>query len=465
MSATSEWLGRRVLVVGAGRSGRAAAEVLASLGAAVTLTDLKPASALTLGGLSPRVRVVAGGYPVVSREEFDLLIVSPGVPLSEPPLAQARTEGLPVWSEIELAYRLSRQPVLAVTGTNGKTTTTALLGQMFRDAGRVTVVAGNIGLPLVGEVVKAPEEAVIVAEVSSFQLETTITFAPRVAVILNITPDHLDRHPDLESYREAKARIFRRQGPQDWTVLNFDDPLVRSLGAETPARVLYFSTRTELGEGAFLSGGWIVLARAGERVRLLPVSELSLLGRHNWENCLAAAAAAWAFGLPPEGVAHTLRTFPGVPHRLEPVAEVDGVAYYNDSKATNPDAAIKALEAFERPIILIAGGRNKGASFAELAEKMVGRVKHLILLGEAAPLIEAAARAAGLEEISRVPGLEAAVARARDVARPGEVVLLSPACASWDMFTNYEERGELFKRQVRALAGDGEVRAVAPAGT
>lgn len=465
MQASGEkWAGRRVLVVGAGKSGQAAARVLCSLGAAVTLTDLKPASVLSLDGLPDAVQLVAGRYPAVGPGAYDLVVTSPGVPFAEPPLAAARAAGIPVWSEIELAYRLARQPVIAITGTNGKTTTTALTGQMFRDAGQPVVVAGNIGVPLVAEVVKAPPEAVLVVEVSSFQLETVHTFAPKVAVILNITPDHLDRHGDLESYRAAKARIFAQQRPEDWTVLNFDDPLVRSLAARVPGRVLFFSTRHELGEGVFLTGGMIVLAKEGERLPLLPVAELSLRGRHNWENCLAATAAAWAAGLPASSLAHTLRTFPGVPHRLEPVAVIDGVLYVNDSKGTNPEATMRALEAFSEPIILIAGGRNKGASFAALAEMMRGRVKHLILLGEAAPLLEQAARAAGLQAIDRVPDLAAAVAKARALAAPGEVVLLSPACASWDMFANYEERGEVFKELVRRQAEGAAGGASAGAG-
>lgn len=453
MGGTGEkWSGRRVLVVGAGKSGQAAAKVLFSLGAEVTLTDLKPAASLNLDGLPPRVKVVAGRYPAVRPGGYDLVVTSPGVPLTEAPLQEAVAAGIPVWSEIELAYRLARQPMVAVTGTNGKTTTTALIGQMFRDAGHKAIVAGNIGVPLVAEVLDAAQEAVLVVEVSSFQLETVHTFAPKVAVILNITPDHLDRHGDLNSYRAAKARIFARQKPEDWAVLNFDDPLVRSLGAQVPGRVIYFSTRHELGEGVFIAGGMVILARSGECLPLLPVAELSLRGRHNWENCLAAMAAAWAFGLPATSLAHTLRTFPGVPHRLEPVATIDGVTYINDSKGTNPEATMRALEAFSEPIVLIAGGRNKGASFDALAEKMRGKVRHLILLGEAAPLLEEAAKAAGVGEISRVPDMAAAVARARAVASPGDVVLLSPACASWDMFTNYEERGEVFKDLVRRQA-------------
>lgn len=450
---SSDWSGKRVLVVGAGKSGLAAAKALAELGARVVITDIRPASAFPTIDLPFAVERVFGGYPPVIRGSFDLVVASPGVPLTEPPLAEARASGIPVWSEIELAYRLACQPMLAVTGTNGKTTTTALLGQMFKDAGLPVRVAGNIGVPLVSEVLAAPPEAVMVVEVSSFQLETVERFRPRVAVILNLTPDHLDRHGNMENYRAAKARIFRQQGPEDWVVLNFDDPLVRSMGVEAPSRVVYFSTRRELGEGVFISDGWVTLVREGSRVSLLPVSELALRGRHNWENCLAATAAAWAFGLPPERLGSTLRTFPGVPHRLEPVAVVNGVAYFNDSKATNPEAAIRALESFEEPVILIAGGRNKGASFEALAEKCRERVSHLILLGEAAGQLEEAARSAGLRNIYRVEDMAQAVRLAHQLALPGEVVLLSPACASWDMFTNYEERGEVFKSLVRQLVG------------
>lgn len=439
------WDRKRVLVVGAGRSGLAACRVLCSVGADVTLTDIQPEEKLAGKNIPSKVRLVAGYYPSVKEGEYDLVVTSPGVPSGSAPLTAAMRAGIPVWSEIELAWRLKPVTMAAITGTNGKTTTTALIGQMFRDAGMETVVAGNIGLPLVEEVVRRPEGVLFAVEVSSFQLETTSLFAPRVAVILNLTEDHLDRHGDMEGYASAKARIFAHQTGDDFTVLNFDDPLTRRMGALTPGRVVYFSCRHELGEGVFLSQGKVVILQEGRRTEILPVKELSLRGRHNWENCLAATAAAWVMGVPADTLAHTLSTFPGVPHRLESVGTVDGVLYVNDSKGTNPDATIRALESFEEKVILIAGGRNKGSAFTNLAGKMQERLKHLILLGEAAPDLEAAALAAGYRNLTRVAGLREAVDLARQIAVAGDVVLLSPACASWDQFANYEERGRLFK--------------------
>ncbi|MEW6458449.1 MAG: UDP-N-acetylmuramoyl-L-alanine--D-glutamate ligase [Bacillota bacterium] len=448
--------GKSVLVVGAGKSGQAAARFLTSLGVAVTLTDTKRLEDLELENLNG-VTLSLGFYPRVSPGRWDLIVVSPGVPLDVPPVAEGRRLGIPVIGELELAWRFTRSPVVAVTGTNGKTTTTALLGELFRQAGRRTLVAGNIGVPLITEVGNYGPQDIIVAEVSSFQLETTCDFRPRVALILNLTPDHLDRHGTMEAYIEAKAAIFANQQASDWTVLNFDDPRTRALASRTRAEVIFFSRRHKLERGVFIQDGQIMARTGGKEAAVCPVETLCIPGAHNVENALAATAAGWVLGIEPSVLGRALAAFKGVPHRLEVVGRVGGVEYVNDSKATNPDAAIRALDAYAGPVVLIAGGRNKGNDFTAFMEKAREKVRVLVIIGECAAEMAAAAARAGLGEVLRAKDLPGAVQLARDAARPGEVVLLSPACASWDMFRNYEERGDLFRSLVRELANE-EVR-------
>lgn len=444
--------GQKVLVVGAGLSGLSAAGFLAAKGARVTITDNRTREQLgpELNVLHDQgVQLVLGDYPDLGPGSFDLLIVSPGVPLTAHPVAAARGAGIPVLGELELAFRFARAPLVAVTGTNGKTTTTALLGEIFQAAGYRTLVGGNIGLPLVERVEQYGLDDLIVAEVSSFQLETVELFRPRVALITNLAPDHLDRHGTMEQYIAAKARIFARQGPGDDTVLNYDDPRVRALAGATRGRVIFFSSRHILSKGVFVRDGHIV-TRLGEQENIIAATTtLALPGPHNLENALGAVAAATLLGVSPATLAATLQSFAGVAHRLELVAEINGVKYINDSKGTNPEASMNALASFDQPIILLAGGRNKGNDFTSFARQVRERVRLLVVLGECAREMEAAARQAGCTAILRAPDFPAAVQMAHQNARPGEVVLLSPACASWDMFRNYEERGDLFRTIVR----------------
>ncbi len=446
--------GVRVLVVGMARSGMAAALTLAGQGAIVTACDIKDAKALP--GVTEKLKnagvdVITGGYPPVTGQ-FDLVIASPGVPATEQPFIEAVQSGIPVWSELELAHRFTRGEVVAVTGTNGKTTTTALMGEMFARAGVPVVVAGNIGTPLIGEVKNTTDCHVTVLEVSSFQLEWVEKFHPRVAVILNITPDHLDRHGSMENYAAAKAKIFQAQSAVDYTVLNYDDPGVRNLAAKTPAQVIFFSSRHILETGVFVVDGTITV-RQEEELPVIAVEDVAIKGAHNIENALAAVAAGWAMGLTPERMKETLALFPGVEHRLEFVRELDGVRYINDSKGTNPDASVKALEAYPNPVVLIAGGKNKGSDFTRFARAVKEKAKVIILLGEAAEDIHAALASEGYQAVRRVDSYRQAVPLAQKLAQPGDIVLLSPACASWDMFNSYEERGALFKKLVNNLRG------------
>jgi UDP-N-acetylmuramoylalanine--D-glutamate ligase len=398
------------------------------------------------------VETFFGAYPAAVK--YDLIVVSPGVSQAVPPVAEAVRRGIEVIGELELAYRFATAPIVAITGTNGKTTTTALTGEIFRGAGWRALVAGNIGLPLV-EVVENDGADVIIAEVSSFQLETTRYFHPRVAVILNVTPDHLDRHETLAGYAAAKARIFANQREGDATVLNGDDPVVAAMRGRSNGRVLLFSRRHTLDQGSFVQDGRLVFNLDGALSEVCAVTEIAIPGAHNLENALAATTAAGFLGIPASVMGKTLREFRGVSHRLEFVAEAGGVTYVNDSKGTNPDAAIKALESYDRPVVLIAGGRNKGNDFGLFAAKIKEKARALVVLGESAAEIAEAAAGAGVEKIARAGDFEEAVYLARKAARPGDVVLLSPACASWDMFNNYEERGELFKTIVRGFAGQG----------
>lgn len=450
-----ELKGKKVLVLGMARSGLAAADVLLKRGAIVTAADEGKSDKVMEASRMLRdkgVQVFTGSYPLIKKDSFDLLVVSPGIPLSIEPVQAAFREGIPVIGELELAYMIKSPDVqiYAVTGTNGKTTTTALLKSILEKDGQNAWAAGNIGIPLT-KIVDEIRQGVIATEVSSFQLETTVTFRPHICGILNITPDHLDRHKTLDAYIEAKARIFAYQDEKDFTVLNYDDDLVKSLAAKSRGQVVFFSVHNNLKEGLFVKERNIVARFEGEEKIICSTGDILLRGEHNLENVLCASAMAFLAGVRPEVIKEALRTFKGVRHRMEEVEYIDGVLYVNDSKATNPESAIKALQAYDSPVILIAGGRNKGAKFDELARIIKDKVKSLILLGEAKEEIKRAVIKEGFYNIYEVEDLKEAVFKSRELAGGGDVVLLSPACASWDMFESYEHRGDCFCTVVREL--------------
>jgi UDP-N-acetylmuramoylalanine--D-glutamate ligase len=438
---------KRVTVVGMARSGIAAARTLSALGARVTITDKKPLEKLAdqvrqLG--SGSVAIEAGGHPDRLFLETDLVVLSPGVPKIRQVLA-ARRHGIKVIGELELGWLLSDSPFLGITGTNGKSTVTTLVGLMLRKAGRKTLVAGNIGNALTEAPALLRGQDWIIVELSSFQLEDIDTFRPRVAAVLNVTQDHLDRYADLVEYGAAKARIFQNQHRDDVLVLNFDDPLVRAMAERAPSRVVPFSRFEQHGGGAFVENG--LLMAGGEAV--CRVDEIRIRGVHNLENAMAASAAALAAGADRASVASVLREFPGLEHRLEFVREKDGVTYINDSKGTNVGAVVKSVEGFDRPVILIAGGLDKGSDFRPLHDLFRKKVKLLILIGKAADKMAKALGSA--TETVRVATLQDAVQRAHDRAERGDAVLLSPACASFDMFKDFEDRGRQFKEAVNKL--------------
>ncbi|MFA5384341.1 MAG: UDP-N-acetylmuramoyl-L-alanine--D-glutamate ligase [Eubacteriales bacterium] len=446
--------GQKILVIGAGRSGIAASNFLSQKGAQVELTDIKNRQEFEAdleAFLNDGIKLTLGSYPSIDPGSYGMVVPSPGVPLKITPIVKAKELGIPVLGELELAFQFAGSPIIAITGTNGKTTTTTLTGEIFKAAGYRTLLAGNIGLPLIGEVEKYSSGDVIVAEVSSFQLETTVSFKPQVGVILNITPDHIDRHVDMEGYTAAKAKIFGNQTAQDYTVLNFDDPLTNNLASICPGSVIFFSRLHKLTRGVFVQDNWIVIRWDAESHPVLPVDELGIPGPHNLENAMAAAACCWVRGIGVDVLARVLREFKGVAHRLEFVSEIEGISYINDSKGTNPDATIKALQSYSDPIVLIAGGRNKGNDFNELSVSIREKARAVILIGESAGDIKHAVENQGGPEVYLAGDLPEAVRVASRTARQGDVVLLSPACASWDMFRNYEERGELFKKAVMGL--------------
>lgn len=445
--------GKRVTVVGLARSGVAACRVLAERGARVVGTDRAPRERLRgdLAALETRgVRIEVGGHRAESFLDTDLIVISPGVPTELDLLARARSRNIPVWGEVELAYRLTPARFLGITGTNGKSTTTSLLGAMLDAAGFPVVVAGNIGTALCEVVTTLDASHWVVAELSSFQLETIADFRPHVAVLLNLAPDHLDRYADLEGYYAAKARIFMNQTPEDFAVLNADDPPTLALGRGVRPRPCLFSRTRTVGDGAFVRDARVAVRWEGRTQSVCAVGEIRIQGVHNLENGLAAAAAAAAVGVPPAAIGSALRGFPGLPHRLELVAEYDGVRYVNDSKGTNVAAVMKSLEGYADGVILIAGGKDKGGDFAPLRSLVETRVKRLLLLGQAREAIRA--QLAGACPMEEVPTLEAAVLRAAETAVAGDTVLLSPACASFDMFRDFEHRGDVFRQAVRALA-------------
>ena len=445
--------GKTVSVVGLAKSGVAAARLIRRLGGRVLASDSSPLEALPedARGLERLgCALWAGGHPDAAFAGAELIVVSPGVPLELPALVAMRVRGVPIIGELELAWRVMEADVIAITGTNGKTTTTTLTGELLRTQVRPVLVGGNIGTPLAEHALEFPGDGIVVAEVSSFQLDTTDRFRPRVAAILNITPDHIDRHGTFERYVDAKARIFANQLSTDCVVLNADDPVTAGLGGRARGRVIWFSRLTTLAHGVFIYDGWIVAKLNGSTERICPVTEITLRGQHNVENVLAATACALWTGMSPSLIRRGIAAFRGVAHRIERVHDDRGVVYYNDSKGTNVDSTIKALESFSEPVILIAGGKGKGQDFGPLAEAARGRVRRAILIGQDRDRIRAALDLAGIPA-EDAEAMDDAVRRARDAARVGDVVLLSPACASFDMFRNFEHRGDVFKSVVRAL--------------
>lgn len=447
------WFNKRVLVVGAGLSGQAAVRKLRSLGAETFLTDnqsLEKLAGIEELGLDSE-HLFLGQVPEFEEINPEMMILSPGVSPKLSLVQQGLTQNVTLWSEVELALHDCPALCVGVTGTNGKTTTTTLIGELAKLTGRQTVVAGNIGVALSGQVKDLEDNGIVVAELSSFQLEFVDKLRIHIGVLLNLTPDHLDRHGTLENYLEAKARIFKNQAPTDLAILNWDDPLVRDLGAKLPGRVIYFSPTTFLQDGISLWHDDIVFA-VKEKKTMIPIisrQKLQLRGSHNLENVMAAAAAARALGLSWSEIGAGLARFKGVEHRQEIVGSYGGILFINDSKGTNTDAAAKALLAFDEPLVLIAGGKNKGLDFHDFMKLVRQKVKSLILLGQAAEEMEEAARDEGVERIIKAASFEEGVDKAISEAVPGDVVLLSPACTSWDMFKNYEQRGELFKELVR----------------
>ena len=445
---------KRVLVVGLGKSGVASALFLRSRGAQVTVSDSKPQEQLSEEIpilLDHGIIIETGGHGERTFHGQDLIVVSPGVPADSPPLVQARALGEPVIGEIELAAQFLPKSIVAITGSNGKTTTTTLTGEIITAGGYPTRVGGNIGTPAISLVATARPDSVVVLEVSSFQLETIQTFRARVAVVLNVTPDHLDRHRTFETYVHAKARIFENQQADDFAVLNADDPVCVGLAGRTRAQVFWFSRKKEVQQGASLRDGRILFRDSSGQQEIMVASEIPLKGAHNLENTLAAICAGALMKCAPERIRAAVRNFKAVEHRLEYVATVRGVEYYNDSKATNVDATIKALESFPANIHLIVGGKDKGSDYTVLNDLLRQRVKRVYTIGAAADKIESQVREAA--EIVHAESLDSAVQRASASAQPGDIVLLAPACASFDQFRNYEHRGKVFKELVQRLSG------------
>ncbi|NLL98642.1 MAG: UDP-N-acetylmuramoyl-L-alanine--D-glutamate ligase [Tepidanaerobacter sp.] len=448
-----ELKGKNVLILGLARSGIAAAIELINLGAKVTASDMKSKGELKdIAALESKgAQLVFGEHPLSLLNGCDLIVLSPGVPSDINILDEARKRDIPIISELELGFWFAKAPIIAVTGTNGKTTTTTLIGEIFKNEGKNITLAGNIGIPLVREVEKAEAKDFLIVEVSSFQLENIMHFKPKISVILNISEDHLNRHKTFENYIETKARIFENQTEEDYAVLNYDDPIVRSFIKRIKAKTMYFSQKEELSRGIYVKNGVIVIRENGKIYPLLKAEELGIKGSHNLENALAAACVAWICRINLNNVAETLKDFHGVEHRLEFVAEIGQVKFINDSKATNPHSAQKAIEALNEPIVLIAGGYDKKSDYTDFIRAFSGKVKKLILIGDTADVIEDAAKKQGFYDIQKTDSLQQAVKLAYSAATPGDVVLLSPACASWDMFESFEERGRIFKEAVYSL--------------
>ena len=447
--------GKKVLVFGSGKSGIGAADLLEQTGATPVIYDgnekIDKEAVLHKIPHHSRTEVYAGKLPKEVQDSLDLVVLSPGVPTDIPMVRAFYEQGLPVWGEVELAYRTGKGRVLAITGTNGKTTTTALLGKIMKDAEDSVFVVGNIGTPYTSKALEMKDNTTTVAEISSFQLETIEEFAPAVSAILNITEDHLNRHHTMEEYIRVKELIVKNQTADNYCVLNYEDPVLREFGKNIVPKTVYFSSERVLEQGIYLDGDQIILKTEKEEIPVVHTGDLKLLGKHNFENVMAAVAMAYYAGVSIDSIRRSICEFTAVEHRIEYVTEKNGVAYYNDSKGTNPDAAIKGIQAMNRPTLLIGGGYDKGSSYDEWLNAFDGKVRYLVLIGQTRDKIREAAERLGVCPCILCENLEEAVKICAEKAEPGDAVLLSPACASWGQFENYEQRGDMFKEYVRNL--------------
>lgn len=447
--------GKQVLVVGSGISGVAASELLIQKGIKTVIFDGN--SQMDTDAFRKRnphlsdVRIILGELTEQDIKETDLVVISPGVPVDQPMIAAASERGIPVWGEIELAYYFSKGKICAITGTNGKTTTTALTGEILSNYYKDVKVVGNIGIPYTSVAAGTTDESVTVAEISSFQLETIHAFRPDVSAILNITPDHLDRHHTMECYIKMKERITQNQTGEQICVLNYEDDILRSFGECAPLSVMYFSSARTLKKGLYLEGGTIYYSDGMHKVKIIHTGDLNILGTHNYENAMAAAGIAIGMGVPVERITEALKSFQAVEHRIEYVTEKSGIRFYNDSKGTNPDAAVKGIKAMNRPTYLIGGGYDKQSKYDAWIDSFDGKVKKLVLIGQTREKIAECAKKHGFTNIFICDTLEDAVKTCYENAKDGDAILLSPACASWGMFKNYEERGCRFKEIVHSL--------------
>ncbi|GAA0105652.1 UDP-N-acetylmuramoyl-L-alanine--D-glutamate ligase [Paraclostridium sordellii] len=447
---------KTVLLVGLAKTGVSTIKKLDKLGAKIIVNDIKSKDQLKdiikqIENLDSVEYIL--GHHLEDISNIDLTIVSPGVPLDLPFIKKLQSENINIIGEVELAYKLSKNPTfVGITGTNGKTTTTSLVGEIFKKASKDSYIVGNIGNPVIDTVDLTDENSFLITELSSFQLESIEDFKPRVSTIINITEDHLNRHHTMENYINAKANIFKNQDETDFCILNYDDEVVRELGNKTNAKVLYFSQKEKVSQGAYLDDNNNIVIKVNDKeIKLLNKDELSLPGNHNLENCMAAILMSYVLGIDLEIIKDTLKTFKSVEHRLEFVTDKDGIMFVNDSKGTNPDSTIKAITSYDKPIVLIAGGKDKQSDFTEMISYATKNVKALVLLGETADKIEQTAKLQGMNNIFRVSNMKEAVKTAYKLAQSGDVVLLSPACASWDMYPNFEARGLDFKENIYNL--------------
>lgn len=450
-----ELQGKKVLVFGSGKSGIGASDLLGKIGAFPIIydgnADIDKEAVLHKTEGTYRLEIYAGELPKEVQDSLDLVVLSPGVPVDLPIVKSFYEQGLPVWGEVELAYRTGKGEVLAITGTNGKTTTTALLGKIMSDAKDSVFVVGNIGTPYTSRALEMKDSTVTVAEISSFQLETIEKFAPKVSAILNITEDHLNRHHTMEEYIRVKELITKNQGTEDVCVLNYEDEVLRAFGQNLVPRAVYFSSERKLEEGIYLDGDSIILKDGELETEVVKTGELKLLGKHNFENVMAAVAMAYYAGVDLADIRKSICEFTAVEHRIEYVTEKNGIVYYNDSKGTNPDAAIKGIQAMNRPTWLIGGGYDKESCYDEWIKAFDGKVRCLVLIGQTKEKIKEAAEKHGFHDIVLLDNLKEAVSYCGEHAVSGDAVLLSPACASWGQFDNYEQRGDMFKEYVRNL--------------